>query len=244
MKILAVLAPCLLLVTLIVRPASALGVPEKLEYEVSWIGVKAGTAVQEVTAKSDGLHIVHTIRSSGLVSALFSVDDETESVISAKAEGAGRPSLYRENINEGKFQAHKEARFDFTRLAVDCRDLLQKTGKSDAISDRTYDSLSSIYFIRSSELKPGRSIFLDIYDFKHLWETEVRVVRREEIRTPLGKFKTLMVTSQLKYKGVPARVGNVTFWLTDDNRRLPVKITSRLRVGEITLTLVGGDYRK
>ena len=132
--------------------------------------------------------------------------------------------------------------FRLNSLTVNTRDLLAKTEKSDSISAKTYDSLSSIYFIRSSELVPGQSILFDIYDFKRLWNTEVRVVKREDIRTPLGKFKTLMVTSQLRFKGVPARVGNATVWLTDDSRRIPVRITTKLKLGEITLTLVGGSY--
>jgi len=48
-----------------------------------------------------------------------------------------------------------------------------------------------------------------------------------------------MVTSQLKHNGVAARVGDATFWFTDDSRRIPVKITTKLKVGEITLMLVG-----
>ena len=240
MKKLALL--CILLsVTLLVSPASGLSVPEKLVYDLSWTGIKAGSAVQEVTAQGDELRIVNTIRSSGLLSAVFSIDDKTESVISGKS-GLGLPRFFREKINEGKTHTLKEASFDFKSLTVYTKDLLKKSEKSDTISAKTYDSLSSIYFIRSSELVPGQSILFDIYDFKHLWNTEVRVVKREDIRTPLGKFKTLMVTSQLKFQGVSARVGNATVWLTDDSRRIPVRITVKLKLGDITMTLVGGSY--
>jgi hypothetical protein len=234
----------LLLVTLTASPASALGVPEKLVYDVSWTGMKAGSAVLEVSAQGDELRIVNTIRSSGLVSAFFSMDDKTESVIFGKKDGtlSGLPKFFREKINEGKTHTVKEARFDFTNLRVDSSDLLKKTEKTDPISARTYDSLSSLYFIRAGELVPGESIYFDLYDFKHLWNTEVRVVKREEIRTPLGKFKTILVSTQLKFKGVPSRVGNLTVWISDDARRIPVRITTKLKLGEITMTLVGGSY--
>lgn len=238
MKTLAVFAQCILLVTILVSPASALGVPERLVYDVDWTGMKAGSAVLEMTAQGDELRIVNTIRSSGLVSAFFYIDDKSESVISR----GGMPRFFRENINEGKHKARKEASFNFTRLTVESKDLLRGTGKTDAISARTYDKISSIYFLRASELVPGQSIFFHIYDFKHLWNTEVRVVKREEIATPRGKFKTIMVTSRLTFNGVAARVGNATFWLTDDSRRIPVRIRTKLKVGDITLTLVGGSY--
>ena len=238
------LALCFLLV-LSDTPASALTVPEKLVYSVSWTLLHAGSAVQEITPQGDDLRIVNTVRSSGMVSSIFSVDDRTESVIYHKSGAPffGLPYFYQERINEGKTHSRKEARFDFAHLKVRVKDLLGKTEKTDPISPQTYDSLSSIYYIRSRELVPGQTILFDIYDFKHLWRTEVKVVKREEISTPLGKFKTIKVTSALSFNGVPARVGNGTVWLTDDSRRIPVKIVTELKVGELTMTLVGGSYR-
>ena len=242
MKVRVLFAQSILLVlTLLASTASALTVPERLIYDVSWSGIKAGSAIQEVYVRGGELHIVNTIRSSGLLSAVFSVDDKTESVIPLN-NPASLPRFFKEAINEGKTHTVKEARFNFTDLNVDTTDLLKKSSKSDPISDKTYDSLSSIYFIRSCELAPGQSIFFELYDFKRLWNAEVRVMKREQIHTRLGDFKTIKVSSQLKFKGVPSRVGNTTVWLTDDSRRIPVMITTKLKVGEITLTLVGGSY--
>ena len=247
MKTPALIALCILVVTLSVSPLSvfpafALSSPETLVYQASWGGMTVGTAVQEVTSLGDELHIVNTIRSSGLLSAMFPISDKTMSIISREGNGSGMPRFFSEKLNEGSFHTQKEARFNLASLTVDSRDLLKKTEKTDAISASTFDSLSSIYYIRSIELVTGQSIFFDLYDFKHLWNTEVRVVRREEIRTPVGEFKTIMVQSQLRFRGAPSRVGNATVWLSDDSRRIPVRITTELKAGKITLTLVGGNY--
>jgi hypothetical protein len=67
-------------------------------------------------------------------------------------------------------------------------------------------------------------------------------LRREEVRTPLGKFKTIMVKPLLKAEGFFARTGDVTIWVTDDERRIPVKMTTKVKLGKITATLVGGSY--
>lgn len=242
MKTLALAAHTFLLFfALSVSAAFALDVPERLEYELNWSGLTAGKAVQQVSAEGSDLKIVNTIHSSGLASVVMSIDDETESLIPRKSQ-AMLPRFYKERINEGKTHNLKEGRFDHERLKVDCKDLLKKTEKSDPISAKTYDSLSSVYFIRSSKLEPGETIHFDMYDFKHLWNTEVKVVKREEVTTPLGKFKTVVVTSRLTSNGVAAKAGSSTVWLTDDARRIPVKITTELKVGEITMTLVGGSY--
>lgn len=238
MKIPAILIQCILLLSTAASSGAAVMGPERLVYDVTWTGMKAGSAVLEVTPQGDDFRIVNTIRSSGLVSAFFKIDDKTEATVTRE----GRPKFFRESINEGRFQARREATFNFSALVADSKDLLKKTENREPITARTYDNLSSIYFIRYSDLEPGRSIQFDIYDTKRLWNTEARIVKRQEVATPLGKFKTIMVSSQLRHNGTPAKVGNPTFWFTDDGRRVPVKITTKLKVGEITLTLVGGNF--
>lgn len=225
----------ILFLLLTVRPAAAFTVPERLIYDASWSGIKAGTAILEVTPQGDDLHLSNSIRSSGVVSAFFKIDDLTESVTTR----AGKPKFFKENKREGSYRALRQTTFNFTTLKANSIDLQKKMEQTDAITGKTYDNLSSIYFIRSSDLSPGRSVLFDLYDGKRLWVAEVRVVQRQEIKTPLGKFRTVMVTSQLKHDGETAKVGNATFWFTDDSRRIPVQITTAMKVGEVTLTLVG-----
>ena len=245
MKNLTLLSLCAAFFTLSpVFPASALTVPEKLVYEVSWTGIKAGTAVQEVAVKGDELHIVSTTHSASWLKPFFPVDDRSESVLArgSGSEHFGTPKYFKEKINEGKFHALKDAQFNAQKLTVDTKDFLKNTEKTDVISSRTFDTLSSIYVVRSMELEPGKSVYIDIYDCKRLWNTEVQVVRREEIDTPLGRFKTLVVKPHLKSEGLFARTGDVTVWLTDDSLRIPVRMMTKVKLGKITATLVGGSY--
>ena len=244
MKKSARIALCAALVVLSVLPAAALTVPERLVYHVSWTGLKAATAVHELTARGDELHIVSTTRSSELLTPFFSIDDREQSVLT-RSGGAGRfaqPRYFRKNIHQGKYRALKEARFDTQKLTVESRDLLKKTGKTDSISTRTFDSLSSLYYVRSLDLVPGKSVFVDIYDCKRLWSAEVKVLRREEVRTPLGTFKTIVVKPLLKAEGFFPRSGDMTVWLTDDSLRIPLMMTTEVKVGKISAMLVGGSY--
>lgn len=235
MRKLVLLTHLTLFAALLSSPAFAEMVPERLVYEAIWSGVKAGSAVLEVTQHGDRYRIVNTIGSSGVVSFFFPIDDKLESVITR----SGRPVFFRKDIKEGRHRSHRELRFDHTAQSVEARDLEQNTVKRDPISSWTHDSLSSIYFIRSSDLEVGRTILFDIHDTKRLWNAEARVVKRQEVTTPAGTFRTIMVVSQLTSNGKPSPAGSATFWFTDDSRRIPVKITTKLKVGEITLLLAG-----
>jgi hypothetical protein len=242
LNLIAIFAALVALVA--VSPVFALSVPEKLVYDVSWTGIKAGTAVQEVTVKGGDVHIVSTTHSASWINPFFPVDDRTESVLArgAGSEHIGTPKWFKEKINEGRFHSLKEAHFDPQRLTVDTKDLRSNTSKTDPISTRTYDTLSAIYAVRTLDLVPGTSVYIDIYDCKHLWNTEVQVVKREEISTPVGRFKTLVVKPHLRSEGLFARTGDVTVWITDDSLRIPVKMTTKVKLGKITATLVGGSY--
>jgi len=238
-----VCAYLLFTLALVASPASALTVPERLVYDISWTGVKAATSVQEVTARGDELHIVSTTRSAPWLDSFFYLEDRADSVMPRGAgDRLGTPKIFRQNNTQRQRHAKRESRFDPVGLRVEVKDLLQKTTKTDVISSKTYDTLSSIYFVRSLELVPGRSVFLDIYDGRKLWIAEVRVLRREEITTPVGRFKTVVVQPLLKSKGDSPKFREMTIWLSDDVLRIPVMMTTKVKVGKLTARLVGGSY--
>jgi len=223
--------------------ASALNANERLVYDVSWTGLKAATSVHEVTAKGNEMHIVSTTRSNPWLDTFFKVDDRAESIVTrGSGNRFGAPKYSRNKIQEGKHRRLKEAHFDPQRLKVESRDLLEKTQQVDTISANTFDSLSCVYYVRTLDLVPGRSVHVDIYDFKRLWSTEVKVLRREEIVTPLGRFKTIVVKPMMKAEGYFSRSGDITVWLTDDALRIPVQMTTKVKIGKITATLSGGSY--
>lgn len=234
----------LILLLVLATGAAAFPIPERLEFEISYSGIPAGRAVQEVTRSGDEIHIVSTARSAAWLKIFFPVDDRIESVLvpDSYEHPLGVPRLYRERIREGNTRFQKDAGFDRKNLEVTTRDLLKKSETTQKITARTYDTLSSFYYFRSVALLPGKSSFIDIFDCKKLWNTEVQVLRREEIETPLGRFKTVVIKPILKSEGIFARTGDMFIWLTDDERRIPVLMKSKVKIGSITATLVGGSY--
>ncbi|MSN24879.1 MAG: DUF3108 domain-containing protein [Geobacter sp.] len=223
---------------------SAFPIPERLEFEVSYTGIPAGRAVQEVKQVGDEIHIVSTAKSADWLNLFFPVEDRIESILisGAPPNDIGVPRLYRERIREGWTRFQKDAAFDRQKLEVTTKDFLKKSEITSKITPKTYDTLSSFFYFRSVPLKVGASYFIDIFDCKKLWNTEVQVLRREEIETPLGRFKTVVIKPVLKFEGIFARTGDMFIWLTDDERRIPVQMKSKVRIGSITATLVGGSY--
>jgi hypothetical protein len=226
------------------RPVIAFPIPERLEFEISYTGITAGRAVQEVTLEGNEVHIVSTATSADWLKLFFPVDDRIESVLVKGAPPLfiGVPRLYRERIHEGWTRFEKDAFFDRELLNVKTKDFLKKTETTQKISRRTYDTLSSFFYFRTVALQVGTSSFIDIFDCKKLWNTEVQVLRREQVKTSLGTFNTIVIKPLLKSEGIFARTGDMYIWLTDDDRRIPVQMKSKVKIGSIAVTLVGGSY--
>lgn len=242
-QIAAFLTSAFLLLNLATAGA-AFPIPERLEFEIVYSSIPAGHAVQEVTQAGDEIRIVTTVKSADWLKLFFPVDDRLESVLitGVPPNQIGLPRLYRERIREGWSRFQKDAVFDRQKLEVTTTDFIKKSETISKITKRTYDTISSFYYFRSIPLQIGTSYFIDIFDGKKLWNTEVQVLRREELTTPLGRFKTVLVKPILKFESIFARTGDMLIWLTDDERRIPVRMQSKIKIGSITATLVGGSY--
>lgn len=243
-----VLLVCFSLISLIIiNPSNsdALGIPEKLIYDVTWTGIKAGTAVQEITSDGSETRILSTAHSADWISIFFPVEDRIEAVLRWNTHSRfGSTKTYRLKIREGNHRRDKVVYFDHARGIAHYHDNLNGDKRDIPIPASALDTLSSFYFVRTLKLGVGKSVFLTILDNKTVWNVEVKVLRKEKIKTKLGTFDTIVIKPLLTSEGIMDRRGDMFIWLTDDQRLLPVKMKTRVKVGSITAILVGGTYQK
>ena len=224
--------------------ASGFQVPEKLVYDLTWAGIKTGTATLEVISENKKTRIISTARSANWVSVFYTVDDKIEAELSMPGPRAviGTPRNYRVRIREGRHRRNKEVAFDGTSHRASFTDHLTGEKKDIEIRDNTFDPLSSFYYVRTLKTDVGKSIYVDVLDNKKLWNVEVQVIRKERIDTKLGSFDTIVIRPLLKSEGIFNKRGDMYIWLTDDEKRVPVKMQTKVAVGRVTATLIGGNY--
>lgn len=114
------------------------------------------------------------------------------------------------------------------------------SGDSGAMStDKPLDELSFIYFVRTLPLATGDDERFDRHFDAARNPTRVRVAGREIVVVPAGRFETIVVEMFVRdarrYRG---GTGLVRLNLTDDARRIPVRIQSDMwRAGRTVLAL-------
>jgi Protein of unknown function (DUF3108) len=102
-----------------------------------------------------------------------------------------------------------------------------------------FDPLSLIYYIRTLDLSPGRVHEFPIIADGKLYTVVATVQNRETITTPAGTFKTVVVEPKMEGQaGVFKDEQNrLQIWYSDDERRLPVRVRSDVKIGSITVSL-------
>jgi hypothetical protein len=221
----------------------ALSIPEKLIFDLTWTGIKAGTATQEIFTEKDAVRVISTARSADWISVFFPVEDRVESILThASPPLLGLPKNYRIKTREGKRYKDKEIIFDHARGKAKYIDHLGGEKAETAIGPNTYDAYSSFYYVRTLPLTVGKSVYVSILDNKELWNVEVQVLRKERLDTIFGEVNTILIKPLIKSEGIFERKGEIFIWLTDDARRIPVKMQTKVVIGSVTATLVGGKF--
>jgi hypothetical protein len=110
--------------------------------------------------------------------------------------------------------------------------------RGESPTEAPLDELSFMYFIRTLPLTEGVAYRLDRHFEPERNPASVRVIARETVRTPAGEFRTIVVELRVRdprrYRGD----GVIRINLSDDDRRLPVRIESTMPIiGNAVLTL-------
>lgn len=111
-------------------------------------------------------------------------------------------------------------------------------GAGRTTTDKPLDELSFIYFLRTAALDEDGAIRFDRHFETSRNPTMVTVVGREVVETPAGRFNTIIVEMKVRDGRYGGDGGSIRLNLTDDARRLPVRMESSVPMaGKAVLTL-------
>jgi len=216
-------------------------VGETLTYDISWSAyLTAGTAVATVKEKkpsynSTAYYVVAEGRPTALVSKLYSLYYKLDSLIDAYTLLPQRGSIYSE---EGKRHRFRTTLFDRRTNMVHFEYQVEGTATADfAVSPVAQDALSAIYVLRAVPFKSGERMTMPICDNGINYKLQIDITGAERVQTGLGALDALRLDLTL-FDDRSRRVGrNTALWMSDDARRLPVKVRTDLAVGSFNLVL-------
>ncbi|MEZ5065211.1 MAG: DUF3108 domain-containing protein [bacterium] len=210
------------------------GVGEKLEFSIDYGFINAGGATMEVVGlrKVSGqqcLDIRTEARSNGVFSKVYKVWDRAQTFVDPESL---LPWRFEKKLREGGY--HKDVLVKFDRR----RDFaLYEEGDSVSIHPQVQDELSAFYYVRAMDLEVGRDVSIDSHSNRKNYPVRVIVHGRETVEVPAGKFDCLVIEPVMAEEGIFTAKGKLTIWVTDDERRMPVLMKTKVLVGSIGASL-------
>jgi len=109
----------------------------------------------------------------------------------------------------------------------------------NVLEGAAHDFISAIYFLRTQTLKPGQTLELVVSDAGVVYRVPVRVGERKTLKTLLGRVPVLRVDLGVFGAGrlINDRKGEMSLWITDDARRIPVRARLNADVGTLDIKL-------
>jgi hypothetical protein len=219
-------------------------VGERMEYSVTWEGIRLGAgslAVEGIdTLRQREAYRVALEMSGGppfyrvedrIVTWIQPIPFASLQFVQKQKEGNYRRDRRIEmNVEDGTY-----TRYDFK----DGSYVANPAETSVPMPDGALDEISYLFFARLLPLEVGKR-----YEFERYFKEDgnpatVEVLRREEIRVPAGSFQTVVLRPEIRTDGLFGEGGEAEVYITDDERRIPVRLTTSLSVGSGNLFLTG-----
>jgi len=216
---------------------------QTLTYEVDWRVFPAGTAVLHFEAAGDRERLSATADTIGAINLLFRVDDHFQSTFDREK---GCTYEFDKQTVEGRRQVNSTLKLDYAqgRSILDEKNLVTGQTKhvESGIPGCLTDLLTGVFYASSQPMELGHTFVIPVVDAMRNVPVTMKLEAREQVKTPLGTFKTLRAQPTAD-AGVVKNRGAIWIWYTDDERHLPVQMRARLFWGTITFRLTGNENK-
>jgi Protein of unknown function (DUF3108) len=225
------------------RPGYSFPAKQTLTYTVDWRVFSAGTAVLHFEEMGENERVTATAETAGAINLLFHASDHFQSAFD---RSKGCTVEFNKQTIEGRRQINSTLKLDYaqSKSILDEKNLV--TGQSKHVESPIpgcmTDLLTGVFYASSQPMEVGKNFVLPVVDAMHNVPVTMKVEGREEIKTPLGTFKTVRVQPTAD-AGVVKNRGNIWIWYTDDERHLPVQMRARLFWGTITFRLIANEAK-
>jgi len=215
---------------------SSFVVGERLLFDVGFSFIKAGDAVFEVAGidtvnQRPSYRIIFTVNSTPSFSWIYRVEDRYETVVDARGLF---PWRFSQKIREGKFTRDFEAEFD------QINNIARTTEGDFPIPPYVQDIVSAFYFTRTVDFtgfSVGQRITFQNFYKDTTYTLQVKYAGRQQVTVKAGTFNCLIIEPMIREGGLFKSEGRVLIWMTDDEKKIPVKVSTKVVVGSIEAEL-------
>lgn len=215
----------------------AYGYGEKLTYDVGYKFIRAGEGTFEIMPKPyyfkgrEAYDVRFQVRSLESLEWIYKVRDQYRTILDV---GGIFPWKFYQRIREGKYKRDFEAEFD----QINHKAITKK--KTYNTAEYVHDIVSAFYYIRTLDLnKIPKDSILSLQNFwdDSTYTLAVKIHGKETVKVKAGTFNCLIIEPLISEGGLFMSEGKILIWLSDDERKIPVKVATKILIGSIDAEL-------
>jgi len=219
---------------------------EKGVYQATWNGMfsVAKAEIRTVPTVIDGKR-VYQVRVEAKTSRALDLIWRMRDTISSTFDAKGLlPTRYTFSQRENSKVIDTEARFDPAAKKWSVN--RQQVGKKPRVyyfdSHNTLDPITAVYLARSTDFKVGDKLYFKVFGGRYQYLLELSVEKKEPVALSSGKtveaYRIVPRVQNITKNGYANRFNEAAIWISADERRVPVKLSSKIAFGSVQLELV------
>lgn len=222
---------------------------ETLAYEGKISKIIRGIAVADLTLTlsktpgGDDYLVKAEAKSKGTLLKLFRFSFVQQLQSSIDSENFRAVRTVKHDVQKERVR-NSEALFDYserrvTYVETDPNDTMRPPRRiASKIDDSSHDLISGLYSLRLMPLAVGKTFRMSVSDSGLVYDIPVRVTAREQQKTIFGKLWCFRVEPEVFGPNrLIEREGDMTIWITDDARRLPIRSVVNTPYGKVDIRL-------
>jgi hypothetical protein len=206
-------------------------VGERADYDVKFGIIHVGGGSMEVSDVQSmrGRDVWHTIFRFKGGTIFYHVNDVFESWFDQDSMASLR---FAQHLEEGGKVRNRDYQIYPERSVFQLNDKPEQPSVSSPLDDGSF-----LYFVRTLPLVVGETYTFDRYFNPKSNPVTIKVLRRERISVPAGKFDAIVVQPIIKTAGIFSDRGEAQVWFSDDSARIVLQMKSKLSFGSLDLYL-------
>ncbi len=215
-------------------------VGEKIVFAVKFLGIQAGIGTFEVkdiveVRGRKAYHIVATAEAVGILSMVYPFKDRMESFMDVERLHSLRVI---KSIKEGPYSKEETLEFDQEKHLVTYMNKEGKVERTETIHPDAQDLISAFFYFRTQEIEVGKYPMVKVHADGKNMDFSVQITGKETIKTLLGKQECFVVKPFVQFEEVFKYRGDVTLYVSNDERLIPVYIKADAIAGLVYCTLI------
>jgi hypothetical protein len=222
-------------------------VGEKVIHSVSYFSAEAGRLTISVNPflevnNKKSYHFQIGLKTSSLFSKFYSVDDIVDTYMDFESLV---PHVFKTSIRETGKLSQAQVYFNHETLKSNYweKKYTEKNGeeeikKSWDLLPFSQNAFSGIFYMRIFNWTVGKQYSFRVSDDEKNVIFKGTALSKEKLNTEAGEFKAIKIKADIITRGAMTPSGNIYIWISDDERKLILRIEAEIKIGKLVSEIV------